>query len=105
MNGLAKRVAVPALVIGAVLAGSPSATARTSGHETFSGFIAASNASGTREVVSSAVLATGAFSGGGRVVETPNLPDDPGNVSRDELVFAGGALHLVTTNGDATFSI
>src|SRR4051794_39466646 len=105
MNGLAKRAAVPALVIGAVLAASPPATARTSGHETFSGFIAASNASGTREVVSSAVVGTGAFRGTGRVVEVPNLPNDPGSVSRDELVFAGGLMHLVTTNGRATFSI
>jgi len=105
MKRLAKRVAVPALVIGAVLAGSPPATARTSGHETFSGFIAASNASGTREVVSSAVVATGVLAAIGKVVEVPNLPNDPGNVSRDELVFASGLMHLVTTNGDATFSI
>src|SRR3954452_1746219 len=105
MKGLAKRAVVPALVIGAVLAGSAPALARTSGAETFSGFIAASNASGTREVVSSLVVAKGAFSGIGRVVEVPNLPDDPENVSRDDLVFARGAMHLVTTNLDSTFSI
>src|SRR4051794_12781577 len=105
MKGLAKRAVVPALVIGAVLAGSSPAMARTSGHETFSGFIAASNASGSREVVSSAVVATGAFAGIGRVVEVPSLANDPAEVSRDELVFASGHMHLVTTNGDATFSI
>jgi hypothetical protein len=105
MSGLAKRALVPALAIGAVLAGSAPAAARSSAAETFSGFIVASSASGTREVVSSAVVGKGAFSGIGRVVEIPNLPDDPENVSRDELVFAGGAMHLVTTNRDSTFSI
>src|SRR4051812_47989748 len=105
MSGLAKRALVAALAVGAVLAGSAPATARTSGAETFSGFIVASSASGTREVVSSAVVAKGAFDGLGRVVEIPSLPNDPGNVSRDDLVFRGGAMHLVTTNGDSTFSI
>jgi hypothetical protein len=105
MSGLAKRALVAALAIGVVLAGSAPAAARTSGAETFRGFIVASSASGTREVVSSAVVAKGAFSGIGRVVEIPSLPDDPENVSRDELVFAGGAMHLVTTNLDSTFSI
>src|SRR4051794_1519479 len=105
MSGLAKRALVPALAIGAVLAGSTPAAARTSGAETLSGFIAASGASGTREVVSSAVVATGAFNGIGRVVEIPNRADDPENVSRDDLVFAGGAMHLVTTNLYSTFSI
>jgi hypothetical protein len=105
MSGLAKRALVAALAIGAVLAGSAPATARTSEAETFSGFIVASSVSGTREVVSSAVVAKGAFSGIGRVVEIPSLPDDPENVSRDDLVFAGGAMHLVTTNLDSTFSI
>jgi hypothetical protein len=76
--------------------GSAPATARRSGAETFSGFIVASSASGTREVVSSAVVAKGAFDGIGRVVEIPSLPNDPGNVSRDDLVFPGGAMHLVT---------
>ena len=105
MSGLAKRALVAALTIGTVLAGSAPATARTSGAETFRGFIVASSTSGTREVVSSAVVAKGAFSGIGRVVEIPNRPDDPENVSRDELVFARGAMHLVTTNLDSTFSI
>ena len=105
MSGLARRALVAALAIGAVLAGSAPAAARTSGAETFSGFIVASNASGTREVLRSAVVAKGVFSGIGRVVEIPSLPNDPENVSRDELVFAGGAMHLVTTNLDSTFSI
>jgi|1185.fasta_scaffold745085_2 hypothetical protein len=105
MNGLAKRALIPALATGAVLAGSAPALAQPSGAETLSGFIAASNTSGTREVVSSGIVAKGAFSGIGRVVEIPNLPSDSENVSRDDLVFAGGAMHLLTTNGDTTFSI
>jgi hypothetical protein len=105
MSGLAKRAAVAALAIGAVLAGSAPAAARGPGAETFSGFIVASSASGTRQVVSSAVLAKGAFTGVGRLVEIPNRTDDPETVSRDDLVFSGGVMHLVTTNGDATGSI
>src|SRR4051794_22433948 len=105
MSGLAKRALVAALAVGAVLAGSSPAAARTSAAETFSGFIVASSASGTREVVSSAVVAKGAFSGIGRDVEIPNLPDDPEDVSRDDLVFTGGAMHLVTTTLGSTSSI
>ena len=67
--------------------------------------IVASSTSGAREVVTSAVVAEGAFNGLGRVVEIPSRPDDPENVSRDDLVFAGGAMHLVTTSLDSTFSV
>jgi hypothetical protein len=105
MSGLAQRALVPALAIGAVLAGSAPASARVAGAEKFSGFIVASTASGTRQEVSSAVVARGVFSGIGRVVEIASRPGDPENVSRDDLVFAGGAMHLVTTNLDSTFSI
>ena len=33
------------------------------------------------------------FSGVGRIVELPNLPDDPDNVGRDDLVFPEGIMH------------
>jgi hypothetical protein len=61
--------------------------------------------SGTRTVITSVVIAKGAFSGTGRIIEVPNLPGDPDNVSRDDLVFAGGSMHLVGTNLDVSLSV
>jgi len=85
------------LAIGIALAVSAPAAAQTSGNETFSGVIVTSGLSGTRVVVSSVVVAKGVFNGVGRVVEVQNLPGDPDNVSRDDLVFADGTLHIVST--------
>src|SRR5215470_12139991 len=73
------------------------ATAATSGSETFSGTIVTSGVSGTRTVINSVVVAKGVFSGVGRVVEIPGLPGDPSDVSRDDLVFPEGIMHLVST--------
>ena len=61
--------------------------------------------SGTRTVISSVVVAKGVFRGVGRIVEIPNLPTDPGNVSRDDLVFPGGAVHTVSTTVGGSFSV
>jgi len=93
------------LVVGIALAMPGPATAQTTGSETFKGTIVASYVSGTREVVGSVVVARGVFSGGGRVVEVENLPGDPDNVSRDDLVFAAGSMHLVTVTAGESFSI
>jgi hypothetical protein len=73
------------------------AAAAASGSETFKGTIVTSGVSGTRTVITSVVIAKGAFSGVGRIVEVDNLPTDPDNVSRDDLVFASGSMHLVST--------
>jgi hypothetical protein len=81
------------------------ATAATTGSETFRGTIVTSGVSGTRTVITSVVIAKGAFSGVGRIVEVPNLPTDPDNVSRDDLVFASGTMHLVSTNLDFNVSV
>jgi hypothetical protein len=50
-------------------------------------------------------MASGVFSGGGRVVEIENLPGDPDNVNRDDLVFAAGSMHLVTVTVGQSFSV
>jgi hypothetical protein len=42
------------------------------------------------------------FNGVGQIVEIPNLPTDPPNVSRDDLVFPEGTMHLVGTSGELT---
>jgi hypothetical protein len=79
--------------------------AATSGSETVKGTIVTSGVSGTRTVITSVVIFKGAFSGVGRIVEVDNLPGDPDNVSRDDLVFASGTMHLVSTNQDFLFSV
>jgi len=78
------------------------AAAATSGSETFSGTIVTSGVLGTRTVISSVIVAKGVFSGVGRIVEIPNLPTDPDNVTRDDLVFPEGTMHLVVMSGDIT---
>jgi hypothetical protein len=64
----------------------------------------ASGVSGTRTVITSVVIFKGAFSGVGRIVEVDNLPGDPDNVNRDDLVFARGSMHLVNTILDFSLS-
>jgi hypothetical protein len=93
------------LAVGMALAMAAPAAAATTGTETFNGLIVTSGVSGERVVVSSVVVAKGVFRGVGRIVEIPNLPGDPGNVSRDDLVFAEGSMHLVSTTLDFSFSV
>jgi len=88
-----------------ILGATPASAAASSGHERFDGFLIASGASGSRDVVASAVVARGVFNGVGRIVEVDNLAGDPDNVSRDDLVFAAGTIHLVSTTIGADFSI
>lgn len=101
------RAVLSALVtVGITLAvlSSP-ALAQTTGSETFHGVLVVSGASGTRELVSSVIVAKGVFNGVGHVVERENLPGDPDNVSRDDLVFADGIIHIVNVNLAASFEL
>jgi hypothetical protein len=94
------------IAVGICAATAAPAAAATSGSETFSGTIVTSGVSGTRTVIHSVIIAKGVFNGVGRIVELPNLPTDPPDVSRDDLVFPGGTMHLVSAGGDVTsFSI
>ena len=70
------------------------AAARTSGKESFRGQIIAPARSGTRDVVSTIVVAKGVFRGDGKLVEVENRPGDPDNVTRDDLVFPQGTIHI-----------
>ena len=81
------------------------AAAAASGSETLSGTLVISGVSGTRMVISSVLVAKGVFRGVGRIVELPNLPGDPDNVSRDDLVFPEGTMHLLTTGTGFSFSL
>ena len=78
------------------------AAAATSGSETLSGTIVTSGVSGTRTEISSVLVAKGVFNGVGKIVELPDLPTDPPNSSRDDLVFPGGTMHLVSGAGQIT---
>jgi hypothetical protein len=49
-------------------------------------------------VVGTVIAARGAFNGVGRVVERPNRPGDSDKVTRDDLVFPEGVLHIVNLN-------
>jgi hypothetical protein len=81
------------------------AAARTSGRESSRGVIVTSGESGTRTVVSTVFVARGVFNGVGRVVEMQNRRGDPANVSRDDLVFRQGRIHILTTNGASSGSL
>ena len=81
------------------------AAAATSGTETLSGTIvfAAVPGTNTRTVLGSVVRASGVFRGVGRVVEL--VPPDSAGVSRDDLVFRSGTLHVVSTPGTLSGSV
>jgi hypothetical protein len=94
------------IAVGTCAATAMPAAAATTGSETISGTLVTSGASGTRTTISSVLVAKGVFGGVGRIVEVDNLPGDPDNVSRDDLVFSEGSMHLVsTTEGITSFSI
>lgn len=93
---------ITGLLVGVVAA---PASAQTTGPETFNGLLVTSGATGERQVLASPVVAKGVFTGAGRIVEVDNLPGDPDNVSRDDLVFRQGAFHLVSENVGVQFSL
>ena len=74
------------------------ASAKTTGKESFRGQIIAPATSGTRHVASSIIDSEGVFTSVGKIVEVPNQPGDPANVSRDNLVFPAGTLHTRNTS-------
>jgi len=81
------------------------AAAATSGSEMVKGRLVTSGASGTRTTISSVAVARGVFNGVGRIVEIPRVPTDPPNVSRDDLVYPQGTMHLVNTTVDASITV
>lgn len=108
MRWLVKRALLAAGIALAIFAApAMPAAAATSGTETLSGTLvfAAVPGTNTRTVISSVVLARGVFKGVGRFVELPRLPTDPADVSRGDLVFATGTMHVVSTLGSLSFSI
>ena len=102
-------------VIGALLAAGTAlaisaatalpAAAATSGSETVSGILVTSGVSGTRTAISSVAVDRGVFNGVGQIVEIPGQPGDPPNVSRDDLVYPEGTMHLINTTVGASFTV
>jgi hypothetical protein len=82
---------------------SAPASAQTSGTESIRGTVVVSSASGSREVVGSTVIAQGVFNGIGRIAETESQPGDPEGTGREDLVFATGTIHAVTTTQQRSF--
>jgi hypothetical protein len=102
------RIALSALLVaaGLLIAVPPaSASAHATGRERFDGFLVASGASGQRQIVHSQIVARGVFDGIGRIVEIPNRPTDSDSVSRDDLVFRAGTMHIVSVNGAVAFTL
>lgn len=95
-----------ALAIGLTIttAVAPAATG-TVGKESFRGVLIVGGKRDTRNVTDTFVAADGVFSGHGRVVEVRNRPGDGNNISRDDLVFPQGKLHLVNTNKSFSASV
>jgi len=95
------RVTMVLLAVGIALAASAAsavpAAAAVSGSETVSGRLVTSGVSGTRTTISTVAVAKGVFNGVGRIVELPPQPGDPANVSRDDLVYPEGTMHLINT--------
>ena len=85
------------IALGICAATALPAAAATSGSETVNGRLVTSGVSGTRTAISSVAVARGVFNGVGRIVEIPSQPGDPPNVSRDDLVYPEGTMHLVNT--------
>jgi len=106
MLTIRKRALAGVLLAGAMVLGwTAPASAETTGVLKADGFIVASGESGTREVLTSHIRARGVFKGVGTIEEIENQPGDPDNVSRDELVFAKGSMHLVSENLSVTGDI
>jgi hypothetical protein len=81
------------------------AAAATSGSESVRGVIVASGVSGTRTVISSVAVAKGVSRGVGEIVGMPRQPSDPPNVSRADLVYPQGTMHLVSMTVGASSSV
>jgi hypothetical protein len=81
------------------------AAARTPGKMRLRGVVIATNQGGQRTVVSGWAIFRGVLNATARIVEVANRPGDPDNVSRDNLVFPGGIMHIVSTNKPPKFTI
>lgn len=96
MPGQIRKILAIAAVTAAMLStGVAAAPAHaTTGRESFHGFIVKTRG----DVDLTRIAFRGVFDGVGRIVEKGAKPGDADNVNRDDLVFRGGTMHLVSTN-------
>ena len=95
--GLCALLAVGVIVVPT----SAAAVAERSGSEQIDGGLVRAQ----DRVVGTAIAARGMFNGVGRIVERPNRPGDSNKVSRDDLVFAEGAFHIVNVNRHVSMKV
>jgi hypothetical protein len=97
-----KMLAVASVTAALMSTGVAAAPAHaTSGRESFHGFLVKTRG----DVELTRIAFRGAFDGVGRIVEKGAKPGDPDNVNRDNLVFRGGTMHLVSTNHRVRFHL
>jgi len=100
----ASLVAVLGVGLAVTLSLAPAA-ARTTGRESFKGTLVKTAPSGTSSIASTVVGARGVFKGLGRIAEVESRPGDPQNVTRDNLVFPQGTIHIAETNKPPKISL
>jgi hypothetical protein len=77
----------------------PAFGAGGSGNERFSGYLVATGTgSNPRHIERTQIVARGVVNAIGHIVEIPNRPTDSDNVTRDDLVFSTGTMHLKNIN-------
>ena len=103
MRGRTLKTLIAATATLAMLStGAAAASGRaTTGPESFNGFLVKTN--GSTDITR--IAFHGEFDGIGRIIETGARPGDPDNVNRDNLVFADGTMHLLSTNNDVRFHL
>jgi hypothetical protein len=88
-----------------VLGASPAlAGENRSGPESATGWLVAATTNGTRQVLASEIQMRGVFNAVGRIVET-EVPGDPANVNRDDLVFPVGTISIKSTVLDVAATV
>jgi hypothetical protein len=98
-----RKILAVAAITAAMLSTSvaPAPAHETTGRESFHGFLIKTRG----DVDFTRIAFRGAFDGVGRIVEKGAKPGDPDNVNRDDLVFRGGTMHLVSTNHRVRFHV
>lgn len=89
-----RQLLASATVAAALLSSGVTPAHATDGQQSFHGFLVKTRG----DVDLTRIVFRGVFDGVGRIVEKGAEPGDPDNVNRDDLVFPGGTMHLVSTN-------
>jgi hypothetical protein len=88
-----------------VVSSGSAAAGETSGPQRFDGGLIVSTKAGKRKVLGTVIAGSGVFNGVGRLVERTNHPGEGNNISRDDLVFADGTLHILNRTRHMSFAL